>query len=44
MGYVHDIHLDLDYEREALVAAVAEMRTLFRQTELPIAELLGKYF
>lgn len=42
MGYVHDILLDLDYDRKAFAAAVADIRTLFDRTELPIAGPTGR--
>ena len=42
MGYVHDIYLDLDCDRTAFAAAVADIRTLFRRAELPIAGPAGR--
>ena len=36
MSYVHDIHPDLDYDAAAFAAAVADIRTLFRRSELRI--------
>ena len=42
MSYVHDIHLDLDYDPVALAAAVADVRTLFRRTELPVVGPTGR--
>ena len=36
MSYVHDIHLDLDYDPAAFAAAVEDIRTLFRRAELPV--------
>ena len=36
MSYVHDIHLDLDYDRNAFAAAVEDIRTLFGRSELPV--------
>ena len=38
MGYVHDIHLDIDYDP----AAAADIRTLFRRAEPPIAGPSGR--
>ena len=42
MAYVHDIKLDMDYERSAFAAAVADIRTLFRRTELPVVGPSGR--
>ena len=42
MGYVHDIYLDLDCDRTAFAAAFADIRTLFRRAELPIAGPAGR--
>jgi len=42
MGYIHDIHLDLDYDPAAFAAAVADIRTLFRRTELPVVGPSGR--
>ena len=36
MSYVHDIHLDLDYDRNAFAAAVEDIRTLFGRSDLPV--------
>ena len=42
MSYVHDILLDLDFDRAAFTAAVADIRTLFRRAELPIVGPSGR--
>ena len=42
MGYVRDIHMDLDYDRAAFAAAVADIRTLFRRCELPVVGPSGR--
>ena len=42
MGYVHDIHLDLDFDRSAFSAAVADIRELFRRSEVRIAGPSGR--
>ena len=42
MSYVHDIHLDLDYDPAAFAAAVADIRMLFRRTELPVVGPTGR--
>ena len=42
MGYAHDIFLDLDYDRAAFAAAVADVRALFRRSELPVVGPSGR--
>ena len=42
MGYAHDIDMDLDYDRAAFAAAVADIGTLFRRSELPIVGPSGR--
>ena len=42
MSYVQDILLDLDFDRAAFTAAVADIRTLFRRAELPIVGPSGR--
>ena len=42
MSYVHDILLDMDFDRAALAAAVEDIRTLFRRTELPVVGPSGR--
>ena len=42
MSYVHDMHLDLDYDPAAFAAAVADIRTLFRRSELPVVGPTGR--
>ena len=42
MGYVHDIHLDLDYDPAALASTVADIRPLFRHPELPVVGPTGR--
>ena len=42
MTYAHDLFLDLDFDRTAFAAAVEDIRTLFRRTELPVVGLSGR--
>ena len=42
MTYAHDLFLELDFDRAAFAAAVKDIRTLFRRTELPVVGLSGR--
>ena len=42
MGYVHDIHLRRDFDREAFAAAAADIRTLISRLEIPLAGPTGR--
>lgn len=42
MTYAHDLFLDPDFDRSAFTAAVDDIRTLFRRTELPVVGLSGR--
>ena len=42
MSYAHDIYLDIDCDRTAFAAAVADIRTLIRRTEIPLAGPSGR--
>ena len=42
MSYVHDILLDIDFDRAAFAAAVEDIRTLFRRAELPVVGPSGR--
>ena len=42
MSYVHDIFLDMDFDRAAFEAAVEDIRTLFRRAELPVVGPSGR--
>ena len=42
MGYVHYIYLDMDLDRTAFAAAVADIRDLFRRSEMRIAGPSGR--
>ena len=42
MTYAHNIHLDMDFDRDAFAAAVDDVRTLFRRTELPVVGPSGR--
>ena len=42
MSYAHSIYLDLDFDRAAFAAAVSDVRTLFRRSELQIAGPSGR--
>ena len=42
MGYVHDILLRRDFNREAFAAAAADIRTLLSRLEIPLAGPTGR--
>ena len=42
ISYVHTILLDMDFDRAAFVAAVQDIKTLFRRTELPVVGPSGR--
>ena len=42
MSYVHDVFLDMDFDRAAFAAAVEDIRTLFRRAELPVVGPSGR--
>ena len=42
MGYAHDIHLHRDFDRKAFAAAAADIRTLLRCLEIPLAGPTGR--
>lgn len=42
MTYAHYLFLDPDFDRVAFTAAVDDIRTLFRRTELPVMGLSGR--
>ena len=42
MTYSHDIFLDMDFDPDAFAAAVSDVRTLFRRTELPVVGPSGR--
>ena len=43
MTCAHDLFLDPDFDRVAFAAAVDDIRTLFRRTELPVVGLSGRH-
>ena len=42
MSYCHDIHLDIDFDRAAFTAAVGDVRTLIRRSEIEIVGPSGR--
>ena len=42
MGYVHDIHLDRDFDRTAFASAIRDIRELFRRSELSVVGPSGR--
>ena len=42
MGYAHDIHLDGEFDRTAFAAAVEDIRTLIRRSEIEVVGPWGR--
>ena len=42
MGYAHDFHLDGEFDRTAFAAAVEDIRTLIRRSEIGVVDPSGR--